>query len=665
MIFALVGNQNCGKTTLFNQLTGANQHVGNFPGVTVEQKIGALKRYKDCEVVDLPGLYSIRTYSNEEIVTRDFILKEKPDGIINVVDATNIERNLYLTLQLITLKIPTVLALNMMDEVKSNSGSIDVNKLSCMLGIPVVPISASKNEGVDDVVDAAISAVKNNLQPLHIDFCEYGPVHRCIHAVTHLIEDHADKVGVAKRFIATKLIEDADEYSEIIGLNSNERELLEHSIVEMERETGLDRNAVIADMRYSFIEKVRDECVVKPKKSKEQVRSAKIDKVLTSKYVAIPIFGLIMLAIFSVTFVFLGNYLAELIATGIEFLGEKTISLLTAVKLNPRIISFISEGVFEGVGSVLSLLPYILLLFLFLSLLEDSGYMARVAFIMDKPLRKIGLSGKSFVSIIIGFGCSVPAVMSTRTLNSERDKKLTLLLIPFISCSAKVIVYASIVSCGLFSAFEQVLIIAGLYILGIVLGILTMFIASKTLYKGNPVPFVMELPSYRLPSFKSVCLLIWEKTENFVKKAFSVIFIATLIIWFLKSYDITLNFVENSEQTSILSMIGNLFAPAFKPMTGENDGRIVASLIAGFTAKEAVISTLEMMGAEMSTIITTIPGIMGFLTFVLLYTPCIATVATLKKETGSTLKTAIMVLFQCELAYAVAVLIRYVFLLFC
>lgn len=657
MIFALIGNQNSGKTTLFNQLTGANQHVGNFPGITVEQKFGELKNNKNSTVVDLPGLYSIRTYSEEEKLTRDFILDQKPDGIINVIDATNIERSLYLTLQLLTLNIPIVLALNMMDEVKNNGGTINIPKLSENLGIPVIPISASKNEGVEDVVLAINKAVKEKNLPKHIDFCDYGPVHRCIHAVVHLIEDHADMVGISKRFIATKLIEEPEEYSKKIGLNKNETDLLEHTIVEMETETGLDRNSAIADMRYSFIEKICQICVVKSKETKEHKRSVKIDKILTSKYFSIPIFILIICGIFALTFMTIGKWLSDGLGALIDFTALNTVAFLEDYGLNPHIISFIENGIFAGLGGVLCLLPYILCLFLFLSLLEDSGYMARVAFIMDKPLRKLGLSGRSFVSIIIGFGCSVPAVMSTRTLNSKRDKHLTILIIPFISCSAKVIVFASIVGCGLFSPLAQILIIAGLYLFGVVLGLLTMFIASKTLHKGKPVPFVMELPNYRLPSFKSVCLLLWEKISGFIKKAFSVIFIATLIIWFLNSYDLTLNYCSDTGNNSILQVVGNLLAPLFKPITGVYDGRIVASLISGFAAKEAVISTLTMLGANLATVIPSIAGILGFLTFVLLYTPCVATVATIKKELNSFTKTLLFVIFQCVIAYVMACLV--------
>ncbi len=657
MIFALVGNQNSGKTTLFNQLTGANQHVGNFPGITVEQKFGELKNNKNSTVVDLPGLYSIRTFSEEEKLTRDFILDQKPDGIINVIDATNIERSLYLTLQLITLNIPIVLALNMMDEVKNNGGTINITKLSQNLGIPVIPISASKNEGVEDVIVAITKAVKEKTLPKYVDFCDYGPVHRCIHAVVHLIEDHADMIGVSKRFLATKLIEEPEEYAKKIGLNKNEIDLLEHTVLEMESETGLDRNSAIADMRYSFIEKICQSSVVKSIETKEYKRSVKIDKILTSKYFSIPIFILIMCSIFAITFMTIGKWLSDGLGTLIDLLSINTVAFLKDYGLNPHVISLIENGIFAGLGAVLCLLPYILCLFLFLSLLEDSGYMARIAFIMDKPLRKLGLSGRSFVSIIIGFGCSVPAVMSTRTLNSKRDKHLTLLIIPFISCSAKVIVFASIVGCGLFSPLAQILIIAGLYIFGVILGLLTMFIAGKTLQKGKPVPFVMELPNYRLPSFKSVCLLLWEKISGFVKKAFSIIFIATLIIWFLNSYDLTLTFVADSNKESILQVIGNLLAPIFKPITGVYDGRIVASLVSGFAAKEAVISTLTMLGANLSTVIPSVAGVLGFLTFVLLYTPCIATVATIKKELNSFTKTLLFVIFQCVIAYVMACLV--------
>ncbi len=658
MIFALIGNQNSGKTTLFNALTGSNQHVGNFPGVTVEQKVGNVKNVKDCKVVDLPGLYSIRAYSEEEILTRDFIFNQKPDGIINIVDATNLERNLYLTLQLITLKIPTVVLLNMMDEVRDSGGSINVEKLSNQLGVPVIPISAVKNEGISEAVSTAINVAKNKILPKKVDFCDYGPVHRCIHSVIHIIEDHADNVNIAKRFVATKLIEGESQYAELLGLNTNERELIEHSVIEMETESGLDRNSAIADMRYAFIEKICKDCVIKGENNKKSIKSQKIDKLLTNKYLAIPIFILIMAGIFSLTFQFLGVWLQQLLDLGITFVSDITLNFLRYNNVNYRICAFLEEGVFGGIGAVISLLPYIVLLFLFLSLLEDSGYMARIAFIMDRPLRKIGLSGRSFVSILMGFGCSVPAVMSTRTLTSKRDKKLTILMIPFISCSVKALVYTAVVSCGLFSPLMQILIILFLYAFGIILGVLNVAIASKTLFKGNPIPFVMELPNYRMPSIKSVAILMWEKASDFLKKAFSVIFIATLIIWVLNSYDIRLNFTENPNE-SLLGEIGNLLAPIFYPVTGSNDGRIVASLIAGFAAKEAVISTLSLLGAtNIIDILPTIPSVLGFLTFVLLYTPCVATISALKRELKSGYKTLLIVIYQCCFAYIVSSLVR-------
>lgn len=653
MIFALVGNQNCGKTTLFNQLTGSNQHVGNFPGVTVESKTGQMRSQKDCQVVDLPGIYSIRPYTNEEIVTKDFILNEKPDGIINIVDATNIERNLYLTLQLISLKVPMVLALNMMDEVRNNGGTIDIEKLSQKLGIPVIPISAAKNEGIQELIDTAVNVAKNKTYPTVYDFCEQGPVHRCIHAVCHLIEDHAQNAGYSTRFCATKIIEGDRAVENSLGLDENEKEMIEHSVIQMETESGLDRNAAIADMRYSFIEKTCKDTVVKCQESKEHKRSVKIDKVLTNKYAAIPVFLSIMLLIFYLTFGLVGQGLATLLEKGIDKLCNVVIDALARYGLNEVVINLIQDGIFEGVGSVLSFLPYILVLFLLLSILEDSGYMARVAFIMDKPLRKIGLSGRSFVPMLLGFGCSVPAVMSTRTLSSERDRKMTIMLIPFISCSAKIVIYSTIAHSCTFS--HPVLLIFGLYLIGIVLGIVTALILDKTLYKGKPVPFVMELPNYRFPSFKSVALLMWEKAKDFIQRAFTVIFIATLIIWFFKSFDMRLNFVGEQTGKSMLFHIGKFVLPAFAPI-GIKDGAVVASLIAGFSAKEAVVGTLNILTTDIAGMFVSTAGAFGFLIFTLLYTPCIAAVSAISNELKSKKKAILVVVFQCVVAYVVAIL---------
>lgn len=663
MKFALVGNQNCGKTTLFNQLTGANQHVGNFPGVTVESKVGNIRNKKDCQVVDLPGIYSLRPYTEEECVTRDFIIESKPDCIINIVDATTIERNLYLTTQLMTMKTPLVVALNMMDEVRNNGGTVDINKLSERLGVPVVPISANKNEGVDELVRVAIKIAKERQLPKVTDICGKGnPYHRCIHSVIHLIEDHADNVGISTRFCAMNLIVSENDFAERLELGENEKEMLEHIIVEMENETEMDRDSAIATMTYDFIESITKDSVVKCKRSKERIRSEKIDKILTGKWTAIPVFILIIAAIFILTFQLLGKLLGDVIELGITSLADVVVNAMTKGNYNPALVDFLDKGLFGGLGAVISLLPYIVILFLFLSLLEDSGYMARVAFIMDKPLRKIGLTGKSFVPIIVGFGCSVPAIMSTRTLASERDRKVTIELIPFISCSAKAVVYFAIVKCGLFAWWQQTLIILGIYLFGLLLGLLTAFISGKLIHRGNPVPFVMELPNYRLPSIKSVLLLMWEKTKDFLTRAFTVIFLATLIIWFLQAYNSKLIFItpemvadSSANNTSLLGHIGNFIAPVFKPL-GLNDGQIVSSLIAGFTAKEAVIGTMEMLagGDGIIKLLPTIPAMLSFITFVLLYTPCVATVATIKKEYGSIWKTLVIVLFQCALAWVMA-----------
>lgn len=655
MKFALVGNQNCGKTTLFNQLTGSNQHVGNFPGVTVDSKSGVVKKHDDCVIVDLPGIYSLRPYTTEEIVTRDFILNEKPDGIINIVDATTIERNLYLTTQLMTMDIPMVIALNMMDEVRGNGGTVDIQKMSDMMGCPVVPISAAKNEGVDELIDVVIKTAKEQIKPKVKDICESdSPVHRCLHSAIHLIEDHAKSAGISGRFAAMNLITTGGDFDKRLNLDENEKELLEHSVVEMENDTGLDRDAAMASMTYDFIEKVSRECVVKPHESKERLKSEKIDKVLTNKYGAIPLFILIMAAIYLLTFQVIGKYIGLGIEMGIDALDKVVVKGLTKFGTNPAIIDFLDKGLFGGLGAVVSLLPYIVVMFMFLSLLEDSGYMARVAFIMDKPLRKLGLSGRSFVPIIVGFGCSVPAIMSTRTLASERDRKMTIGLIPFISCSAKAVVYYAVVNCGVFKWWQQSLIIVGLYVLGIVLGILTAFVSGKLIFKGKPVPFVMELPNYRLPSAKSVLLLMWEKSKDFLTRAFTVIFLATLVVWFLQAYNSRIIFITDDveDNVSLLEHIGNFLAPVFKPL-GMNDGKIVSALIAGFTAKEAVVSTIEMLAGSggMTALFTSVPAFLSFLTFVLLYTPCVATVATMRKELGSVWKTAVVVVYQCALAW--------------
>lgn len=659
MIFALVGNQNCGKTTLFNALTGSNQHVGNFPGVTVDQKEGEIKYSKGNFVVDLPGIYSIRPYSTEEIVTRDFVLNEKPDGIINIVDATNIERNLYLTLQLLELQIPMIIALNMMDEVRNNGGSVDIDKISELLGVPVIPISAARNEGISDVADMITQTAKNRILPKILDFCPDGAVHRCIHAVSYIIEDHAKNIGVSPRFCATKLIEGDQSFVEKLSLSQNETETLEHQILEMETDTGLDKNAAVADMRYNFIENVCAQTVVKCHESKEHKRSVSIDRVLTGKYTAIPMFILIMASVFLLTFNVIGSSLSDLLSLGIDALTNLCDKGLTAYGINPVVHSLIIDGIFAGVGSVLSFLPIIVVLFFFLSILEDTGYMARVAFVMDKLLRKIGLSGKSFVSMLIGFGCSVPAIMSTRTLSSERDRKMTIMLTPYMSCSAKIPIYA-VFSAAFFKG-KEALVMTGLYFSGIIVGIIMALIFKSTLFRGNPIPFVMELPNYRLPSAKSVGLLMWEKARDFLTKAFTVIFAASIAIWFLQTFDTRLNVVSDSSQ-SLLADIGQIIAPIFKP-AGFDDWRIATSLITGFTAKEAVVSTMSVLlgvgtdqlaGALTSLFPSTLSAV-SFLLFTLLYTPCVAAVATIKRELDSTLKTAGVVFLQCLVAWITSV----------
>ncbi len=657
MIFALVGNQNCGKTTLFNQLTGSNQHVGNFPGVTVDSKEGVMRGAKGCSVVDLPGIYSLRPYTAEEIVTRDFILNQKPDGIINIVDATNIERNLYLTLQLLEMQIPMVLALNMMDEVRGNGGTIDVQKMSDELGIPVVPIAAAKNEGIEDLVESAVRVAHTRTLPKRVDFCDDGPVHRCIHAVSHLIEDHAQAAGMARRFAATKLIEGDEDIISRLLLNQNELEMVEHSIVEMEDEGKLDRNAAIASMRYDYIERLCSKTVVKCRESREHLRSVRIDRVLTNKYAALPIFVGIMLLIFWLTFDVVGAGLQDLLALGISRLSAVVDHGLTSYGMNPVVHSLIIDGIFAGVGSVVSFLPIIVVMFFFLSILEDTGYMARVAFVMDKLLRKIGLSGRSFVPMLIGFGCTVPAVMATRTLPSARDRRLTILLTPFMSCSAKIPIYA--VFTAAFFPQHAVLTMALLYFGGMVVGVLISLLLNHTVFRGNPVPFVMELPNYRLPTLKSVAMLLWDKARDFLQRAFTVIFVATLAIWFLESFDLHLNFVTDSSR-SLLASIGRILAPVFRPL-GFEDWRVTTALITGFTAKEAVVSTLgiltgagtEHLSAALSGLFTPLSAV-SFLTFTLLYTPCVAAIAAIGRELGGKLRGAVVAVFQCVVAWCVA-----------
>nr|WP_325298369.1 ferrous iron transport protein B [uncultured Dysosmobacter sp.] len=660
MIFALAGNQNCGKTTLFNQLTGSNQHVGNFPGVTVDQKSGEVRGQKDCTVVDLPGIYSIRPYTPEEIVTRDFILNQKPDGIINIVDATNIERNLYLTLQLMEMRIPMVLALNMMDEVASGGGTIDVKGMSRALGIPVVPISAVKNEGVEELIRVAVSTAKSKTTPAVYDFCSPGPVHRCIHAVVHQIEDHAEAAGLPVRFAATKLIEDDEDIRQRLALDQNELELIEHSVREMEDEHGMDRNAALADMRYDFIEAVCRDTVVKCRESKERRRSEAIDRVVTNKYLALPLFFGIMLAIFYLTFNVVGAFLSDLLAAGIDALAAAVDAGLTAYGLNPVVHSLLIDGVFAGVGSVLSFLPIIVVLFFFLSILEDTGYMARVAFVMDQLLRKIGLSGRSIVPMLIGFGCSVPAIMATRTLASERDRRMTILLTPFMSCSAKIPIYA--VFTAAFFPRHAALVMIALYLTGILVGIAAARILGATAFRGNPVPFVMELPNYRFPSAKSVGQLCWDKAKDFLTRAFTIIFVATILVWFLQTFDTRLNLVADSSD-SLLATVGAWIAPLFAPL-GFGDWRVSTALITGFIAKESVISTLgiltgagaDVTAAALGSLFSTVTAV-SFLVFTLLYTPCVAAISAVKRELRSGWKAAGVAVLQCCVAWVVSFLV--------
>ncbi len=659
LTFALVGNQNCGKTTLFNVLTGSNQHVGNFPGVTVEQKIGQIKNVRDCSVVDLPGVYSLRPYSIEEKVTRDFILKEKPDGIINIIDATNIERNLYLTLQILELGVPTVIALNMIDELRGNNGTVDVEKMSETIGVPVIAISAVKNEGISELVTVAEETARKKVQPKVTDFCLPGPVHRCIHAVSHVIEDHADNFGCSRRYTATKLIEGDDaDFIAALNLSENELELIEHSIVEMEDERGLDRNAALADMRYAFIGKLCSQTVVKSGESKEHRRSVIIDKVLTNKFLAIPLFILVMALVFWLTFGLIGQPLSDLLASGINTLSGLVDTALKNYGINPVVNSLIIDGIFVGVGSVVSFLPIIVVLFFFLSVLEDTGYMSRVAFVMDSILRKIGLSGRSFVPMIIGFGCTVPAVMSTRTLASERDRKMTVLLTPYMSCSAKIPIYA-VFSAAFFHG-NSALVMTALYVTGLLVGVIVALILNKTVYKGNSAPFIMELPNYRLPSAKSVLLLLWEKAKDFLKKAFTVIFVGTVVIWFLGSFDAKLNYTSDSS-LSLLAMIGKIIAPVFSPV-GFGDWRAATSLISGLIAKESVVSTLavltsttvDTLAAQLASVFGSVLSAVSFLLFTLLYTPCIAAIATVKNELKSSSKAIGVVIFQCAIAWIVS-----------
>lgn len=665
LTFALAGNQNCGKTTLFNQLTGSNQHVGNFPGVTVDRKDGAIRGYKNTLVTDLPGIYSMSPYSSEEVVTRQFVLDQHPKGIIDIVDATNIERNLYLTMQLMELDIPMVLALNMMDEVRGNGGSIRINEMENMLGIPVVPISAAKNEGIDELVDHAIHVAKYQEPPARQDFCDAedhgGAVHRCLHSIMHLIEDHAQKAEIPIRFAAAKLAEGDTMILDRLNLDDNEKEALEHIICQMEKERGMDRAAAIADMRYQFITKVCRETVVKPKESKEHIRSEKIDRILTGKYTAIPSFVVIMALVFFLTFNVIGAFLSTLLEKGIEAFTGLVDQMLSTAHVNGVLHSLIIDGIFNGVGSVLSFLPIIVTLFFFLSLLEDSGYMARIAFVMDKLLRRIGLSGRSIVPMLIGFGCSVPGVMASRTLPSERDRKMTIMLTPYMSCSAKLPIYAFFTAA--FFPEHRALVMVGLYFTGILVGILVACLMRGTLFKGEAVPFVMELPNYRLPGAKNVGQLLWEKAKDFLQKAFTIIFVATIVIWFLQTFDTHLNIVTDS-QNSILAVISSFIAPVFKPL-GFGDWRISTALITGFMAKESVVSTLTILFGStqaLQTVLTPLTAL-ALLVFCLLYTPCVAAIASVKRELGAKWAFGVVV-NQCVIAWIMALLVHLVGSLF-
>lgn len=659
MVVALVGNQNCGKTTLFNQLTGSNQHVGNFPGVTVEQKAGEVRGRADVTLVDLPGIYSLRPYSAEEKVTRDFLINSRPDAIINIIDATNIERNLYLSLQIIELNIPMVLALNMMDEVVGSGGSVDCKKLGEELGIPAVPISAAKREGLEELMEQTVYAAAHKVRPARLDFCA-GALHRCIHATTHIIEDHAQILGVPARFAATAMVDGDEAIAKELGLNENELDMINHGVAEMEHELGTDRNAALADMRYTFIEKLCKKFVSKPQESREHIRSVRIDNVLTDRYLAIPLFLAIMLLIFWLTFDVIGSFLSDILSAGIDMLTAAVDSALTIFGINPVVHSMIIDGAFAGVGSVLSFLPIIVTLFFFLSMFEDSGYMARVAFVMDKLLRKIGLSGRSIVPMLIGFGCTVPAIMATRTLSSERDRKITILLTPFMSCSAKVPIYAMFAAA--FFREHQFLVMAGLYIGGIIVGIVCGLLLKETMYKGNPVPFVMELPNYRMPSLKSIILLMWDKAKDFLTRAFTVIFVATMIIWFLQTFNYQLNVVENSEY-SLLGTLGRFIGPVFAP-AGFNDWRVSTALITGLTAKEAVVSTLAVLtGASGAALDSALEAMftpltaISFLVFTLLYTPCVAAVAAINREMRSARSAFGVVVLQCGIAWIMSTLV--------
>lgn len=657
LTFALVGNQNCGKTTLFNQLTGSNQHVGNFPGVTVDRKDGVIRGEENTLVTDLPGIYSMSPYTSEEVVSRNFVLEEKPKAIINILDATNIERNLYLTMQLLEMNIPTVVALNMMDEVKGNGGYIDINRMESMLGVPVVPISAAKNEGVDELINHALHIAKYQETPSRQDFCDErdfgGAVHRCLHAVIHLIEDHAKEADLPVRFAASKLIEGDQLILDALKLDTNEIEMLEHIKLQLESERGLDPCAAMADMRFSFIHKVCRATVKKPKESKEHARSARIDKILTGKYTAIPTFILIMVAVFILTFNVIGAFLQNVLEMGVDALTNAVDKVLTTANVNEVLHGLIIDGIFSGVGSVLSFLPIIVTLFFFLSILEDSGYIARVAFVMDKILRKIGLSGRSIVPMLIGFGCTVPAVMSTRTLPSERDRKMTILLTPFMSCTAKLPIYAFFVNS--FFKGKGGIIMGGLYFLGIIIGVLVAYLYKGTMFRGEAVPFVMELPNYRLPSAKNVLQLLWDKAKDFLEKAFSIILLATICVWFLQSFDTKLNFTDDSS-TSILAMISNLIVPVLKPI-GMGDWRIATSLFSGFIAKESVVSTLNILfGQNIVSVISPLTA-MCILVFSLLYTPCIAAVTSIKRELG-THYAIFVVIWQCVIAWIAAFIVH-------
>lgn len=663
LTFALVGNQNCGKTTLFNQLTGSNQHVGNFPGVTVDRKDGVIKGHPETLVTDLPGIYSMSPFSSEEIVSRNFVLKEKPKAIINIVDATNIERNLYLTMQLLEMNVPMVIALNMMDEVVNNNGAIDINTMEKLLGVPVIPISAAKNQGIQELINHAVHVAQFQEKPLEQDFCSKedhdGTVHRTIHAIESIICDHAEKEEIPLRFAATKVIEGEKLLIEQLKLDENEQNLIESAVIQMEKESGMDRSSAIADMRFDFIEKVAEKTVKKPSESKERLRSEKIDKILTGKWTAIPCFVGIMSLVFYLTFNVIGAFLQGILESGIENLTVLADSALTSLKINPMIHSLVIDGIFSGVGSVLSFLPIVVTLFFFLSLMEDSGYVARVAFFMDKLLRKIGLSGRSIVSLLIGFGCTVPAVMSSRTLPSRRDRRMTILLTPFMSCTAKLPIYSFFVSA--FFPGKGALVMTSLYFAGILVGILVAYVFKSTLFKGEAVPFVMELPNYRLPGAKNVCQLLWEKAKDFVTKAFSVILIATIVVWFLQSFDLKFNLVEDSSK-SIMALFSNLFVPIFKPL-GLGDWRVVTSFISGFMAKESVVSTLEVLfGSDLSVFFTKTSAIV-FLVFSLLYAPCVAAVASIKRELGAKWAVSI-VLWQCAIAWVFAFLTKLVFMSF-